>query len=115
MRLINIRPSRPLVIMLAMLPFILVVLAYVVGSDIRRAENPRDKLLPAPASVIERASDLATEPDRRSKTVLLWADTGASLRRPAVGSADWSTAGKVHATAGGIQAERERHPPPIGG
>lgn len=85
MRLINIRPSRPAVIMLAMLPFVLVVLAYVIGSDIRRAENPRDKLLPAPAAVVERAADLATEPDRRSRAILLWADTGASLRRLAIG------------------------------
>jgi NitT/TauT family transport system permease protein len=85
MRLINRRPSRSAVFVLAMLPFVLTVLAYVVGSDIRRAENPRDKLLPAPASVVERAADLATEPDRRSKRILLWADTAASLQRLAIG------------------------------
>ncbi|WP_416898571.1 MAG: ABC transporter permease [Minwuia sp.] len=85
MRLINLRPSRSTLVLLAMLPFVLTVLAYVVGSDIRRADNPRDKLLPAPAAVVERAAEMATEPDRRSQTILLWADTWASLQRLAIG------------------------------
>ncbi|PJK30264.1 ABC transporter permease [Minwuia thermotolerans] len=87
MRWINRRPVRSVAVLLAALPFALTLLAYVVGSEVRRAENPNDKLLPAPAEVIERAAELATEPDRRSGDVLLWRDTAASLQRLAVGVA----------------------------
>lgn len=87
MRWINRRPVRSVAVLLAALPFVITILAYVVGSEIRRAENPNDKLLPAPSKVVERAADLATEPDRRSQQILLWRDTGASLQRLAIGVA----------------------------
>ncbi|MEM6676742.1 MAG: ABC transporter permease subunit [Pseudomonadota bacterium] len=87
MRLINRRPGRLLGVGLALLPFVLVLLAYAIASDIRRAENPQDRVLPAPAQIAETAVRLATEPDRRSKRVLLWVDTGASLQRLGIGMA----------------------------
>ena len=55
MRLINRKPGRPLAVFLLILPFLAVLAAYSIGSDIRRAENPRDKLLPAPAAIVETA------------------------------------------------------------
>lgn len=85
MRWINRTPSRPLAFVLAALPFVVVALAYVIGSDLRLAENPRDKLLPAPSAILERAVGLATEPSRRSGEILLWVDTVASLERLVVG------------------------------
>ena len=85
MRWINRNPGRLGRAVLAALPFVAVVIVYAVASDIRRAENPRDRLLPAPAALVESAGRLATEPDRRSGEILLWADTGASLRRLATG------------------------------
>ncbi|MGG7566040.1 ABC transporter permease [Rhodovulum sp. DZ06] len=85
MRLINRRPSRRAAVLLGALPFLAVLIAYQVGSDIRLAENPADKLLPAPSTILETAERIFTEPDRRSKTVLLWADTAASLERLAFG------------------------------
>ena len=47
MRLINIRPSRAARLLLAALPFVLLVAAYFAGSAARLADNPNDKLLPA--------------------------------------------------------------------
>ncbi|OYZ66048.1 MAG: lipid kinase, partial [Rhizobiales bacterium 24-66-13] len=47
MRLINRRPDRTAGLLLAILPFALVLLAYVLGSAERLAENPADKLLPS--------------------------------------------------------------------
>ena len=85
MRLINRRPSRGLTAVLAMLPFALLVIAYVVGSDIRLAANPADKLMPAPAQIGETALRLFTEPDKRSGRILLWHDTAISLRRLGLG------------------------------
>lgn len=85
MRLINQRPGVALSAALTALPFLLVFLAYAIGSEIRLAENPADKLLPAPSKIAETAQRLFTEPDRRSEKILLWHDTGASLARLAAG------------------------------
>lgn len=85
MRLINRRPDRSLAAALAVVPFVLVLLAYVIGSDARRAENPADKLLPAIGQIVDTATALAVEPDRRSGRILLWQDTAGSLQRLALG------------------------------
>jgi len=84
-RWINRRPARPWAAALAALPFALALIAYVVASDIRRAENPSDKLLPSLTQIAGTAERLATEPDRRTGEIRLWADTAASLRRLALG------------------------------
>ncbi|MEM6934554.1 MAG: ABC transporter permease subunit [Pseudomonadota bacterium] len=85
MRLINRKPGRPLAFFLLLLPFLAVFLAYTVGSEIRRAENPKDKLLPAPATIAETTGRLISQPDRRSGRVLFWSDTLISLQRLALG------------------------------
>lgn len=81
MRLINHIPARPGAILLAALPFLALLAAYAIASDIRLSINPQDKLLPAPSTILETAERLFTEPDRRSKEILLWKDTFASLAR----------------------------------
>lgn len=81
MRLINHKPGRPGAILLAALPFVLLIIAYSIASDIRLAANPQDKLLPAPSTIAETAQRLFTVPDKRSKEILLWNDTFASLAR----------------------------------
>lgn len=85
MRLINIIPSRPLAVFLALMPFALVFIAYAVGSDIRLTANPADKLLPAPSSVWDTAIRLMTEGDKRTGRILFWHDTWASLKRLGLG------------------------------
>ncbi|MWB76780.1 ABC transporter permease subunit [Pseudooceanicola sp. 216_PA32_1] len=85
MRLINRRPGRPLAIALAMLPFAAVLLAYVIGSEMRLAVNPQDKLLPAPSTILDTAIRLISQGDRRTGRILFWHDTWDSLRRLGLG------------------------------
>lgn len=85
MRLINRIPSRPLAVALAVLPFVLALIAYSIASDLRLSVNPQDKLLPAISMISETALRVFTEPDRRTGDILLWLDTGASLMRLALG------------------------------
>ncbi len=80
-RMINRKPDRHLSIFLTLLPFALVLLAYVVGSEIRLAANPNDKLLPGLHSFADAIARVAFEPDKRSGDYLLWVDTLASLAR----------------------------------
>ena len=63
------------------LPFILLICAYLYYSHVRLAENPGDKLLPAPATIAATVHQFAFEPDERSGDYLWWADTLASLER----------------------------------
>jgi len=58
---------------------VLVFLAYSAGSAARLAENPQDRVLPSPATLVETAVRLVSEPDRRSGDILFWGDTVSSL------------------------------------
>jgi NitT/TauT family transport system permease protein len=80
-RLINQRPGRGTSILLSLLPFILLVGAYLFYSHVRLAENPGDKLLPAPSSIAAAVHSYAFEEDERSGNYLWWTDTWASLER----------------------------------
>jgi len=80
-RLINQQPGRAGALMLSALPFILVIAAYLYYSNARLAENPGDKLLPAPATIAATIHQFALEEDDRSGEYLLWNDTRASLER----------------------------------
>jgi NitT/TauT family transport system permease protein len=80
-RLINQRPGRGGALMLSMLPFILVVSAYLFYSHARLIDNPGDKLLPAPATIAATIHRFAFEEDERSGDYLWWTDTRASLQR----------------------------------
>jgi NitT/TauT family transport system permease protein len=81
----NIAPQRGGRLLLAIIPFALIAMLYVVGSAERRAANPEDKLLPPVAEMVDTSHHLAFEPDRRTGEVVLWVDTAASLRRLAIG------------------------------
>jgi NitT/TauT family transport system permease protein len=64
-----------------MLPFILVICVYLYHSQARLAENPGDKLLPAPQTIAATIHRFAFEEDERSGDYLWWTDTWASLER----------------------------------
>ncbi|ACF00121.1 binding-protein-dependent transport systems inner membrane component [Rhodopseudomonas palustris TIE-1] len=81
MRWVNIRPGRQLAIYMAALPFVLVIIAYLLGSGARLAENPNDKLLPALSSMGQAVKQMAFQVDARTGSYLLWSDTLASLER----------------------------------
>ena len=85
MRLINIKPGRAFALFLALVPFAAVLIAYAIGSEIRLSENPSDKLLPAPGKIWDTMIRLTTEGDRRTREILFWNDTWASLKRLALG------------------------------
>lgn len=80
-RWLNRTPSLPIRLLLGALPFLLLLLAYGLASEARLATNPDDKLLPSLTTLGETFARLATEEDKRSGAVLLWADTAASLSR----------------------------------
>jgi len=84
-RLINIYPSRGTKILLGILPFAVALLAYMIASDLRLAENADDKLLPSFASIGEAINQFAFVPSRRTGEIMLWADTLSSLTRLALG------------------------------
>ena len=81
MRLINLKPTRTNQLLLALAPFVLLVLAYALGSAARLTENPADKLLPALGSLTDAINRMAFVADPRTGEYLLWSDTGASLVR----------------------------------
>jgi NitT/TauT family transport system permease protein len=81
MRLINRHPGWGSALLLGALPFGLLVLAYLIGSALRLAENPADKLLPALTTIADAVDRMAFQPDPRTGDYLLWVDTAASLER----------------------------------
>lgn len=95
MRLINLKPGPALAAFLTLLPFLAVFLAYAIGSEIRLAENPSDKLLPAPGKIWDTMVNLTTQGDRRTGRILFWHDTWASLKRLGLGIAISSLLGLV--------------------
>ena len=85
MRLINLRPSRPLAVALGFIPFIILLLLYVSNSNARLAENPNDKLLPGLTTMVDAVQRLAFTEDTRTGEYLLWVDTASSLERLLIG------------------------------
>ena len=101
-RLINTQPGAVGSIYLAALPFVLVVVAYLVGSAARLADNPNDKLLPAPSTLAAAIEQVAFEEDVRSGDIILWTDTAASLQRLTLGIAVATLLGLVFGIAIGL-------------
>lgn len=81
MRWINTKPGPALKLLLMSTPFLLLVIAYGMGSAARLADNPSDKLLPALASLTDAINRMAFTPDVRTGEYLMWVDTIASLSR----------------------------------
>lgn len=81
MRWINRKPDRAGGLLLAALPFVLLIALYLTGSALRLADNPNDKLLPGLATMGDAIHRLAFQPDPRTGNYTLWADTAASLSR----------------------------------
>ncbi|MEM9222795.1 MAG: ABC transporter permease [Pseudomonadota bacterium] len=80
-RAVNIVPKRPAAILLAILPFGLVLICYAVGSDLRLSENPSDKLMPPFSAFADAMQRLAFEENRRTGEYVFWTDTAISLQR----------------------------------
>lgn len=85
MRIINQKVSRRDQVLLAVIPFLLLIIIYAIASYLRLQENPSDKILPSFQSMGEAFWNMAFVPERRSGEYLLWIDTIASLYRLACG------------------------------
>lgn len=72
-------------LVLASLPFIVLLLAYFITADIRHKENPQDKLLPTMSQMVDAVKRMAFTEDRRTGEYLMLQDTLSSLTRLAVG------------------------------
>ena len=85
MRLINQVPARGARLLLAALPFALLLAVYMTASTLRLAENADDKLLPSIGQMAQAVQRMAFTEDPRSGDLLWWKDTGASLQRLGLG------------------------------
>ena len=79
-RLINRQPDRLGRWLLALLPFVILLLLYLINSEARLALNPNDKMLPSFPAIFDSIARMAFEPSRRTGEYLLLADTLSSLR-----------------------------------
>ncbi|WP_326537844.1 ABC transporter permease [Pseudorhodoferax sp.] len=102
MRFINRHPGPGGRWLLALLPLILLLLAYGIGSSLRLAENPDDKLLPGATQMVDAVAQLAFSEDPRTGEVLLWTDTAASLTRLLLGIAISALVGLCLGIAAGV-------------
>ena len=84
-KFINRRPANAARWALGMLPFVLLLIIYMLASDARLAENPNDKLLPALDTFVQAIERMAFEPSKRTGDYLMLNDTMASLQRLAIG------------------------------
>lgn len=84
-KLINQTPGNSLNLFLGLLPFVLLVILYVVSSEARLEINPNDKLLPSFGQIADGIERMALEPSKRSGEYLFWQDTASSLSRLGMG------------------------------
>jgi NitT/TauT family transport system permease protein len=84
-RIINYPPGRGQRLFLGVLPFLVILVAYVLASHARLSINPGDKLMPALTSFASAMDRMAFQPDKASGTYLFWFDTYLSLWRLFVG------------------------------
>lgn len=102
MRLINRSPAIRTARLLALLPFLVVLVAYFIGSSIRLAGNAADKLLPAFSTFASAVDRMAFTADPRTGEILMLVDTVASLERLLAGLAIATIAAVVIGTAVGL-------------
>ena len=81
---IHANPGQQFNWMLAILPFILIIAAYITASQIRYAENPRDRIMPTISKMVDSTIIYAFEPDRRGN-YRLPKDAVSSLTRIVIG------------------------------
>ncbi len=67
------------------IPFVIMIIGYLVASHIRQTDNPQDKLLPTIRQMVDAVNMMAFTPDKSSGEYLMLQDTVTSLRRLALG------------------------------
>ena len=84
-RIVDLRPSAGVRILLGAAPIVILVLIYLLASEARHAANPSDKVLPTFAAMAEAIRGFTTDRDPTTDRVVLVADTLASLYRLGIG------------------------------
>ena len=84
-RLLNIRPSRGVRILLGAIPLALVALVYLAASTAQHSLNPNEKILPTFAAMVDQVRIMALQVDPQTGAIPLWQDTSASLARLGLG------------------------------
>ena len=79
-RLISYEPHKVNRMIMSILPFVILLLVYVIASSSRLEANPNDKLLPSIATMQHKVISLISEPDKRTGSILLIEDTLSSLK-----------------------------------
>jgi NitT/TauT family transport system permease protein len=82
---VHAQQSKWLKLLLGALPFIVLIVVYLWASDVRREENPDDKLLPGITQMVEAITPMMFEKNVRKGKYLFWSDSLASLQRLAIG------------------------------
>jgi NitT/TauT family transport system permease protein len=90
---IHAAPSRTSRVILAVLPFVLLLGLYMTISHIRLEKNPSDKLTPTIGRMGEAIKQMAFTRDRRTGQYLMLHDTLSSLRRILIGLGMAATVG----------------------
>lgn len=101
-RLMNRHPDTLVKGILGALPFILILIIYVLSSNARLTENPHDKLLPSLDSMATAVDKMAMQPSKRSGEYLLWNDTASSLTRLGLGIGFAALIGLVFGVVNGV-------------
>lgn len=74
-------PPKIFRFILAILPFVILLVVYLIAANIRHINNPHDKLLPTIAKMGKTLKKVAFTKDKRTGEYLLWKDTISSLKR----------------------------------
>lgn len=101
-RLLNLRPDRGSRLLLGILPFVALLIVYLIASDMRLTENPNDKMLPAISTLADSIAQFAFQEDKRSGVIILWADTASSLQRLSIGLALAALGGLIFGILTGV-------------
>ncbi|MEP2827754.1 ABC transporter permease [Parvibaculum sp.] len=101
-RLINRQPDVAVRFGLMLIPFVIVLIAYMLASEARLSVNPNDKLLPGWSTIAAAIERMAFLPDPRSGNYLLLTDTISSLTRLGIGVAVATVIGGVFGILQGL-------------
>jgi NitT/TauT family transport system permease protein len=82
---LHAEPSKAFQVVLALLPFVVLICVYLIAAEVRYRHNPADKVIPTFGKMVKAVEQLAFTEDKRTGKVLLWNDTLASIKRLGLG------------------------------
>lgn len=83
---LHYEPSKKAAILMAIIPFVILVAWYAHESNVRHEANPADKLLPNLTQMVDQIKEYAFTIDERTGKNLFFADTKSSLKRLIIGT-----------------------------